>query len=92
MHSLWLAESAFSRGLSPATSQYINGGLPTFMSAPELQPGGRMDTVLRGPGYPEPVTPVSLLPNDRLATMRQWTDQMKLARSNVRHGWMRSDG
>jgi hypothetical protein len=52
-----------------------------------------MDTVLRGVGYPEPVTPVGLLRTDyRFAEARQWADQMKLSRSNVRHGWMRSDG
>jgi hypothetical protein len=52
-----------------------------------------MDTVLRGPGYPEPVTPVGLLrTNDRFAKVRQQADEMKLSRSNVRHGWMRSDG
>jgi uncharacterized protein len=85
--------SARLYGLSPATSQYTTGGLPNYISAPELQPGGRMDTVLRGVGYPEPVTPVGLLrTNDRFAKVRQQADEMKLARSNVRHGWMRSDG
>jgi L,D-peptidoglycan transpeptidase YkuD (ErfK/YbiS/YcfS/YnhG family) len=52
-----------------------------------------MDTVLRGVGYPEPVTPVGLFrTNDGFAEARRRADEMKLSRSNVRHGWMRSDG
>jgi hypothetical protein len=61
------------------------------MSMPELQPGGRLDLALRGPGYPEPVSPVALLRNDRFAEARRWADEMRFSLSNVRHGWMRTD-
>jgi Amidohydrolase len=82
--------SARLYGLSPATSQYTAGGLPNYLSAPELQPGGRMDTVLRGVGYPEPVNPASLTPEDRFAKLKSWADEMGHGRSNTRNGWMRT--
>jgi predicted TIM-barrel fold metal-dependent hydrolase len=78
--------------LAPASHIYATGGLAGFPTAPELQPGGTMDTVLRGPGYPEPVIPVALNPSeDRFARLKQYNDEMKVGRSNARFGWMRSD-
>src|SRR6266581_1468696 len=46
--------SARLYGLAPAAPQYRIGDLAGYATAPELQPGGRLDIVLRGPGYPEP--------------------------------------
>jgi len=84
--------SARLYGLSSSVANYPNGALATYASTPELQPGGRLDAALRGPGYPEPIVPASLIPNDRFADARQWAKSLKMARSNVRHGWMRIDG
>ena len=84
--------SARLYGIPPATPQYSDGGLPGYAGDPSLQVGGYMDTVLRGPGYPVPVVPAALAPNnDRLAKMKQWMDDMKAGRSNERLGWMRTD-
>ena len=59
---------------------------------PSLAPGGYMDAVLRGPGYPEPVIPAALgFNNDRFAKMKHWMDDMRAGRSNERLGWMRID-
>jgi predicted TIM-barrel fold metal-dependent hydrolase len=84
--------SAELYGLRTGASHYRDGKLPDFRSAPALQPGGRLDAVLRGVGYPTPIVPssASLLPNDRFAKIKRWGDEMKLARSNVRDGWIRS--
>jgi len=82
--------SAQLYGLAPATPRYVDGGLPGYAAAPELQPGGYMDSVLRGPGYPTPVMPASLLPNDRFAMLKRSAEDMRLGRSNMRFGWMRT--
>jgi len=66
--------------------------LGSYATAPELQPGGRLDAVLQGPGYPSPIVPAVTLPNDRLSKMKRWTDEMVLGRSNTRHGWIRTTG
>ena len=84
--------SARLYGLPPATPRYRDGGLPGYATDVSLQAGGYMDTVLRGPGYPVPVVPAALAPNnDRFAKIRQWMDEMRVGRSNERHGWMRTD-
>jgi uncharacterized protein len=84
--------SARLYGLAPAAPQYRTGNLASYPTAPELQSGGRLDTALRGPGYPEPVTPVGLAPNDdRFAKLKRWQEELKLGRSNERYGWMRTD-
>jgi uncharacterized protein len=84
--------SARLYGLAPAAPQYRTGDLAGYATAPELQPGGRLDMVLRGPGYPEPVVPVALAPNDdRFAKLKRWQEEMRVGRSNERSGWMRVD-
>jgi hypothetical protein len=83
--------SARLYGLTPVPPS-SNGNLGSFLGAPELQPGGRLDVALRGPGYPVPVSPAALLRNDRFAKMKQWMDDVKGGRSNERLGWMRTDG
>src|SRR5258708_28801266 len=42
-----------SYGLPAATFRYGQGGLGAYTAAPELQPGGAMDSVLRGVGRSE---------------------------------------
>jgi predicted TIM-barrel fold metal-dependent hydrolase len=66
------------------------GRLPTFATAPALQPGGRLDAVLNGPGYPVPVVPAQSLPQDRFSQIKGWADELKLGRSNSRNGWIRT--
>jgi hypothetical protein len=82
--------SARLYGLPAAAARYHDGGLQDYATAPELQPGGSMDTVLRGVGYPEPVTPASLIPEDRFAKVKRWADDLGFGRSNTRNGWMRT--
>jgi predicted TIM-barrel fold metal-dependent hydrolase len=82
--------SARLYGVPPATPRYRDGGLFGYVNDPSLQSGGYMDTVLRGPGYPDPVVPAALAPsNDRFAKVKEWMDEIKMGRSNVRYGWMR---
>jgi uncharacterized protein len=82
--------SARLYGLPAATFRYKQGGLPNYASAPELQPGGAMDQVLMGPGYPVPIVPASSLPEDRFSRLKRWMDDVALRRSNTRHGWIRT--
>jgi predicted TIM-barrel fold metal-dependent hydrolase len=82
--------SAQLYGLSPSARHYRDGGLPGFASAPEVQPGGRLDQALKGVGYPTPIVPANPLANDRFAQIKSWADEMKLGRSNVRDGWIHS--
>ncbi len=81
--------SARLYGLSRMTGRYKQGDLANYASAPELQPGGSMDAALQGLGYPTPVTPVSMLPDDRFTKLKKWADEMLLGRSNTRNGWIR---
>jgi len=64
--------SARLYGLSPAASKYKQGNLASYTTAPELQPGGSMDTVLQGLGYPASITPASLMPDDNFSRAKRW--------------------
>ena len=55
-----------------------------------MQPGSSIDDVLQGVGYPEPIMPASLLPNDNFTKMKKQYAEMGLGRSNTRFGWMRT--
>jgi hypothetical protein len=82
--------SARLYGLPVAASKYGDGNLASYGTAPELQPGGRMDTVLTGVGYPTPVVSASLIPDDRFSKLRRWTDESGRGRIDTRHGWIRT--
>jgi predicted TIM-barrel fold metal-dependent hydrolase len=82
--------SARLYGLPRGTGRYKQGDLANYATAPELQPGGRLDAVLQGVGYPTPVVPALALPDDRLSKMKKWADEMVLGRSNTRSGWIRT--
>jgi len=82
--------SARLYGLPGATSRYKQGNLASYPSAPELQAGGAMDTVLRGVGYPEPVVPAVSLPEDRFSRLKRSVDELAFGRSNTRHGFIRA--
>jgi uncharacterized protein len=82
--------SARLYGLPAATFRYKQGDLASYPTAPELQPGGALDVVLRGPGYPTPVVPALSLPEDRFSRLRKLVDELAFGRSNARHGWIRT--
>jgi predicted TIM-barrel fold metal-dependent hydrolase len=84
--------SARLYGLPVATFRYGQGNLGAYASAPELQPGGALDNVLMGAGYPTPIVPASPLPEDRLSRIKRWGDELALGRSNTRRGWIRTTG
>jgi hypothetical protein len=70
-------------------SAYRQGRLADF--APHLQPGSPVDTVMTGVGYPTPITPVDLIPNDNFTRLKNLRTDADLGRSNTRFGWMRTD-
>jgi len=82
--------SARLYGLSRMTSRYTQGSLAGYAAAPEMQPGGSVDAMLQGLGYPTPVVPTAMLPEDRLSKLKKWADEMVLGRSNTRSGWIRT--
>jgi predicted TIM-barrel fold metal-dependent hydrolase len=82
--------SARLYGLPVATFRYGQGNLGAYATAPELQPGGAIDNVLQGVGYPTPVVPVSSLPEDRLSRLKRWADELALGRSDTRRGFIRA--
>lgn len=69
-------------------SPYKQGMLGDYASY--MQPGSPIDNVLQGVGYPTPITPASLLPNDNFTKIRKQYAEMSLGRSNTRFGWMRT--
>jgi uncharacterized protein len=82
--------SARLYGLSANADRYKKGNLASYVTDPRLQPGGDMDAVLRGPGYPTPVTPASLIPDDNFTKAKRWTEDERRGHSNTRFGWMRT--
>jgi uncharacterized protein len=82
--------SARLYGLPVAASKYGDGNLVSYPTAPELQPGGGLDTALRGVGYPTPVVSASLIPDDRFSKLKRWAEESGRGRSNTRHGWIRT--
>src|SRR2546425_476173 len=82
--------SARLYGLPAAARRYGQGNLGAYATAPELQPGGAVDSMLHGPGYPTPIVPASPLPEDRLSRMKKWVDELAFGRSNTRRGWIRT--
>jgi hypothetical protein len=69
------------------SSSHAAGVIERFM-----EPGSSIDTVLQGVGYPTPITPASLLPNDNFTKMKKQYAEMGLGRSNTRFGWLRTRG
>jgi uncharacterized protein len=79
-----------ARPVGAQGSPYKQGSLADYASY--MQPGSSIDDVLQGVGYPEPITPASLLPNDNFTKMKKNYAEMGLGRSNTRFGWMRTRG
>ena len=82
--------SARLYGLSPGAARYKQGNLASYVTDPSLDTGGYLDTVLRGVGYPTPVMPASLLPDDNFSKAKRWAEEEGRGRSNMRFGWMRT--
>ena len=43
--------------------------------------------MLQGVGYPVPITPVNLIPNDNFTKIKQQLTETGAGRSNARLGW-----
>jgi predicted TIM-barrel fold metal-dependent hydrolase len=67
-------------------STYQQGNLANY--AASMQPGSAIDTVLQGVGYPTPITPVDLIPNDNFTKIKQQLAETGAGRTNTRRGWM----
>ena len=68
-------------------SKYRQGNLANY--APHMQPGSPIDTVMQGPGYPQPITPASLIPNDNFTKLKNQYAESGAGRANTRLGWVR---
>ncbi len=68
-------------------SAYKQGNLSDYPSL--TQPGSAIDTVMQGPGYPTPITPVSLIPNDNFTKLKAHYADAGGRRDNTRLGWVR---
>jgi uncharacterized protein len=69
-------------------SAYKTGSLPSYASF--MQPGSAIDTALQGAGYPTPITPVSLIPNDNITKVKADYRTSGAGRTITRHGWIRT--
>src|ERR1700729_798100 len=77
-----------TRGVGTPGSAYRQGGLGDY--AKYMQPGSSIDTVLQGVGYPTPITPADLIPDDNFTRLKEMRDASGAGRSNTRLGWMRT--
>jgi uncharacterized protein len=75
-------------GVGTPGSAYRQGRLADY--ARYVQPGSSIDTVLQGVGYPTPVTPADLIPDDNFTKLKEMRAASGAGRDNVRLGWMRS--
>jgi len=67
-----------------------NGGyLPVPPNFADLVPND-LRALLLGVGYPTPIMPASLLPEDNFSKLRRRYVEMGGGQSNARHGWIRS--
>jgi uncharacterized protein len=69
-------------------SAYQTGNLPSY--AQFMQPGSAIDTALQGVGYPTPITPVNLVPNDNITAVKAQYLASGGGRSNTPLGWIRA--
>ena len=72
---------------TPGTA-YRQGNLANY--ANHVQSGSPIDTVLQGVGYPTPITPVNIIPNDNFTKLKKQRADSGAALSNTRFGWMRT--
>ena len=85
-----------SKAICDDEGVYKQGRLANY--AVHMQPGTPIDAVLRGVGYPTPVSPsrtphgASLMPDDKLTKIKKQWAEMGGGRDNTRFGWMRTKG
>jgi hypothetical protein len=77
-----------TRPMGQPGSPYKTGSLPEYASF--MQPGSAIDTALQGPGYPTPITPVNLIPDDNLTAVKKEYTASGGGRSNTPLGWIRT--
>jgi hypothetical protein len=77
-----------ARPVGEPGSPYRQGRLADYAS--HLQPGSSLDTVLQGVGYPTPITPANLIPNDNFTKLKKQRADAGADHSNTRFGWMRT--
>jgi Amidohydrolase len=75
-------------GVGVPGSAYKTGNLPGYPAA--MQPGSPIDTVMTGVGYPTPITPANLIPNDNIAKVKADYTATGAGRTITRHGWIRT--
>ncbi|HSZ44997.1 MAG TPA: hypothetical protein VK823_06660 [Streptosporangiaceae bacterium] len=76
-----------ARAVGTPGSGYRRGNLANYANF--MQPGSPIDTVLQGVGYPTPVKPVNIIPNDNFTRLKKERAASGAGRSNARLGWMR---
>ncbi len=76
-----------ARAIGTPGSGYRRGNLANYANF--MQPGSPIDTVLQGVGYPTPVKPVNIIPNDNFTRLKKERAASGAGRSNARLGWMR---
>jgi hypothetical protein len=77
-----------ARAVGTPGSAYRQGNLANY--AASMAPGSPIDTVLQGAGYPTPVTPVNLIPNDNFTKAKKQLGETGAGRNNARLGWVRT--
>ena len=77
-----------ARAVGTPGSAYRQGNLANY--AASMAPGSPIDTVLQGVGYPSPVTPVNLIPNDNFTKAKKQLAETGAGRNNARLGWVRT--
>lgn len=75
-------------GVGVPGSAYKTGNLRGYPSA--MQPGSPIDNVMTGVGYPTPITPVNLLPNDNITKAKADPAVSSAGRTIARRGWIRT--
>ena len=75
-------------GVGTPGSTYRQGRLAEY--AKYMPPGSSIDTVLQGVGYPTPVTPAYLIPDDNFTKLKEMRAGSGAGRDNTRLGWMRA--
>jgi uncharacterized protein len=84
---LYGLHGAAAKAVGTPGSKYRQGNLSDYPSL--TQPGSPIDTVMQGPGYPTPITPVSLIPNDNFTQLKAQYADAGGRQDNARLGWVR---
>lgn len=75
-------------GIGVPGSAYRTGNLPRYPSA--MPPGSAIDNVMTGVGYPTPITPVNLIPNDNITKVKADYTASGAGPAITRRGWIRT--